>query len=1629
MRKLLLLLVLLTLPLSAATKYVSTTGSNAAAGDIGTPWLTVDYGVDHVVAGDTLIVGCGTYTEYVTVSSAHTGTSGAHVTFMSAAVGCAIIRGGADGSGTMNVRILDFFDNVNYWDTRGFDLKNATSGAVSIGDNVGPNTGFTFAELYVHDIGTTQCTTTGGGLVGFRSKPATSNVLIERSRFDNIGRLRPGESGPSGVCSPGNTNYRNHDHGVYLYGTNITIRSSTFTRFDNGWPVQLPCGSHSNTVSFNTFYATNPDRNGSVVLDIDCSAVPGDTQTNNTIVNNISIGKGSLVSGNRNCGDHVGTVIKNNVISAALVVTDESDVNFSGCSDYTLAGNQVSTTATYVNAGANDFHLQSGSNGIGDAITGFDAADYDNVSRPQGGTSDTGAFEFVSGADTTNPTVGGGGTLAFPFASATSVMITWTEGTDDTSAQTDLQYAVYRSASNNIGTVANAEANGILAAPYTADISSKVISGLTASTTYWLVVIVKDGAGNKAAYTQASKATLISTTPDVTNCRVDELSSRGVMMVWTTSVPCSTCSARIYFDFPATPGGAAPATLQNANSYTGCCSNVPTNIIRGSRMQTAIPGSELYAVCSSADTNHVNWSQPYVCTKTCTNCSAADDPYFGTSVNVPAFAGGSGFNCDAVGEFPYVSMPADPTLPETIAPPVHTGLTQAPAITGLSRTVAAGCADLKLQINSASTRAASLSTIEEIIIPPGEVCRAEKEASTAGTNLSSYPLPNANPGKVVIRSGADPKLLPPPKVQIDPSFYPYTGKIENNLVDLSDLDDSNYLMLGSTGGAGAGGYIFENISFYMPPLDQLTKKTMTVQSVDLTANTITVDDMTGIANNDLVVVKLGSSGVLNADGPARVCNKSGNTFKIERGKVLACTGTAVDLLGTGYTSGGIVSRWIAQPIASWNTSTSPIRLTVTGHGMGDYPNAPITGTGATPATQITVATNAGYQIGAWSSVWISGTNGANSATCNGLRVVSAVTGAGPVTLTLGTAGTNCTSVTTGNVRRMLGLSVFRTSDPDLGDLTPRAWYFNVIDANTLELPEIGAQGTVTTPGYIVWEPPLIGTLFSSPDDSLRQTDLTVDRVLIERPFPWRAADMFNMAGGVTRLQLVNSWMDTSFWWRLNKLSKPNCGVVGGVFCVDGIVQESTTGLSNQSLSDHQIRNSTSVGSNSFWNDAGVNFGGFDPDYTIEKLKMYRKDSFSAASPSSDGHLYHELYCLEIKGGPIRFNISGNYWKGCRTGDFAGNGAAVAWTDGGGSQPAGKAGIKDGRVEYNTIERSAGGFMFSNDNSHADSRPHMRERLRIAHNLLVDLDYTLNYTAQRTGVTSNGGVMLSFAGPSTQTEVTRNTLIHNRAQSPWEFNTAGLGLGSRMTNSDNIYGVTEGLGNTGYFVQPFQAIPTPSGGATAAFNATFKKGEVADPQSSMVRNTFVPITEFGSGNPATAKADPATASSLCWSEVNALANFQYTDMETSTTYDSAKSFIVGSHAVPCNESANTRLDSVFTAGTWAPKAPYTGRGADIAALEDAQGWIKNVLVTSNSNTQVTITWRCPNTLIGYVDVDSNVSTPFSNAATITRYTDAATAQNKTAVVSGRTQLTQYAYRVMCQDSEAPLRGLFTTSGTP
>ncbi len=132
-----------------------------------------------------------------------------------------------------------------------------------------------------------------------------------------------------------------------------------------------------------------------------------------------------------------------------------------------------------------------------------------------GGGSASGAAGGDSGgggggtSDTTAPVAGTA--ITFSGVSDTTITVSWGAASDSVTATANLQYRLVRAATSAaIDTVAEVDAAGggvTVVDDYTTNLTSRNVTGLTATTTYFFAVVVRDAAGNKSIYTPASQAT------------------------------------------------------------------------------------------------------------------------------------------------------------------------------------------------------------------------------------------------------------------------------------------------------------------------------------------------------------------------------------------------------------------------------------------------------------------------------------------------------------------------------------------------------------------------------------------------------------------------------------------------------------------------------------------------------------------------------------------------------------------------------------------------------------------------------------------------------------------------------------------------------------------------------------------------------------------------------------------------------------------------------------------------------------------------------------------------------------------------------------------------------------------
>jgi hypothetical protein len=129
------------------------------------------------------------------------------------------------------------------------------------------------------------------------------------------------------------------------------------------------------------------------------------------------------------------------------------------------------------------------------------------VSVTNSSTSFSSAPNTSTSTSTSAPTAGTA--ISFSLVAGTTLTVTWGAATDTNTATADLQYKlVSATLTSALDTVSEADAitSGSVLMDWTANTTSKAVTGLTASTTYAFAVLVKNTQSQKALYTPNTQA-------------------------------------------------------------------------------------------------------------------------------------------------------------------------------------------------------------------------------------------------------------------------------------------------------------------------------------------------------------------------------------------------------------------------------------------------------------------------------------------------------------------------------------------------------------------------------------------------------------------------------------------------------------------------------------------------------------------------------------------------------------------------------------------------------------------------------------------------------------------------------------------------------------------------------------------------------------------------------------------------------------------------------------------------------------------------------------------------------------------------------------------------------------------
>lgn len=110
--------------------------------------------------------------------------------------------------------------------------------------------------------------------------------------------------------------------------------------------------------------------------------------------------------------------------------------------------------------------------------------------------------------DNNMPVPGSSGIISTSAITDEGLQLSWTKATDRLTPQTDLEYRVYSSESNNISTPVDAETFGTPLQAWLKDNYSLLATGLDPSKTYYFNVVVRASDGRKSAYVTTTATTL-----------------------------------------------------------------------------------------------------------------------------------------------------------------------------------------------------------------------------------------------------------------------------------------------------------------------------------------------------------------------------------------------------------------------------------------------------------------------------------------------------------------------------------------------------------------------------------------------------------------------------------------------------------------------------------------------------------------------------------------------------------------------------------------------------------------------------------------------------------------------------------------------------------------------------------------------------------------------------------------------------------------------------------------------------------------------------------------------------------------------------------------------------------------
>ncbi|GAK57784.1 hypothetical protein U27_04751 [Candidatus Vecturithrix granuli] len=427
----------LLLPIAAfgTTYYVAPGGNNSNPGTLAKPWRTITKAAQTLVAGDTVYIRAGTYSEQVTPQNS--GRSGQYIVYAAYPGETVTI----DGSGiTLPDDLYGVFHiaNKSYLKVSGLRVINAGFYNDNAGIMVRNSDYITIEKNYTSHtwssgIGVWESTNIvidGNEVNQAGSGGWQECISIAQTGFFEVKNNHVHHGYKEGICAKQGAHdgkiYRNHVHDVTRVGIYVDAHDQHTYHLDlyqnrvhdtgnNGFALASEQGGLLeniriyNNLAYQNYYS-------GICLSHEPSELPQPVK-NVTMINNTCYQNGNPEPGwgggisleNTDVAHVENIVIRNNICSENAQFQIQHEYPESVTSDHNLvwgvegyAENDgtavVEADPLFINPTDADFYLQSTSPAINQgAATDAPTVDFDGQARPQAGAYDIGAYEFRSG--------------------------------------------------------------------------------------------------------------------------------------------------------------------------------------------------------------------------------------------------------------------------------------------------------------------------------------------------------------------------------------------------------------------------------------------------------------------------------------------------------------------------------------------------------------------------------------------------------------------------------------------------------------------------------------------------------------------------------------------------------------------------------------------------------------------------------------------------------------------------------------------------------------------------------------------------------------------------------------------------------------------------------------------------------------------------------------------------------------------------------------------------------------------------------------------------------------------------------------------------------------------------------